>query len=1198
MDKLPDCDKIEAHDCFCESCVFSKMTKLRFKKKGERKTTQPLELVHFDIFGDLKPHGLNGERFVLVLVDDYTRAVWAIPLLKKSDLRKKIKTWIPEVETRWSKQAGKTLRVGTVRSDNAGENTSKSLSEFLLMSHISHERTVPGCSKSNGIAERAIGVLAVMVRHSLLHMRLPILFWSEAFKSAANVRNRMPNHANPDSKSPFEMLTGKKPSWESLRTFGAPCYSFLNYSERKVAAWYCHPTSKGKEVSPKLLQTAEKGIYMGPSTYSKGWRIYLPGRGRVLVRRHVIFDERPQEPLDVLDTAMLRDNPMNKRVTRGRIPLDHRKLLGTPIVKLFENDAPPPKMKEYRGEVVDIDVDTATGDVIYGVCYDDGDSEDMTWKDLQDCIADDMPEPLPPDSSDSEEEDAESEEEKVGKDSEEKESKTKEVGDVEFQSADSGEESVVLPKDPKSDSAGSAEDSGEEAGEEATPPRRYPKRRNASGRALHNVKSYMAYFGKALFAFAALHVPSTSAHLGAPHVLGKAGTEFETLDWQANRLHSEIPYLHEEMQAKADAFMDSGENTGDALWGRHWVFVANGETGVLDGVMARDVPVPKNEREALKPGKYQDHWQRSIATEIRNMEDNEVWEITKAPLPMPKLVNTMWVFKCKSNADGSIDKFKARLCAKGYTQVQGVDFNETFAPVVRGPTLRFQLADAVRRGLTLDQIDFEAAFLQSPIDGDVYLRAPAGTKVPRGYVLKLKKGMYGLKQAAFLWNRDLNKLLSKQGFKQSTADPCLWILDNKEGYISVSTWVDDCVVAYNNKAQWSSIIKELAAAYPMSASGKLEWCLGMKVRVGRNRRWIEINQTKYINDMMAKWPQLDQVDVRSMRTPGVHGQSLAKADIPDGARELTGQKPYRELLGQLNYLACWTRPDICTNLSLLARFQNNYWPIHWKALTRVALYVKLTKAKVIRFEFPKGAEDNPAMEMKINLVGYVDADYAADKDNSNSRTGYVFMLCGAPIVWRSALQGIVAQSTCESEYVAANAVAREAEWCRLIYDELCGGDIGVDGSKPLRIQEDNQSCIALAKKFIVSRKTKHIRVRYHYVRQQVRDGIIALEYIRSADNTADLFTKALKEDLFMIHRDALVKDPLPQEIIKLVIKDKQAPSAKEAQRSAGSQRSEKRSARAQRSKDDARKRGSRQRKQKARRGRSQVAGAATGANRR
>ena len=140
---------------------------------------------------------------------------------------------------------------------------------------------------------------------------------------------------------------------------------------------------------------------------------------------------------------------------------------------------------------------------------------------------------------------------------------------MEFQSADSGEESVVLPKDPKSDGAGSAEDSGEEAGEEATPPRRYPKRSTASGRALHNVKSYMAYFGKALFAFAALHVPSTSAHLGAPHVLGKAGTEFETLDWQANRLHSEIPYLHEEMQAKADAFMDSGENTGDALWGRH-----------------------------------------------------------------------------------------------------------------------------------------------------------------------------------------------------------------------------------------------------------------------------------------------------------------------------------------------------------------------------------------------------------------------------------------------------------------------------------------------------------------------------------------------------------------------------------------------------------------------------------------------------
>ena len=134
-----------------------------------------------------------------MLVDDYSRAVWAIPIQKKSDVRKEIQKWIKEIETRWSKMHKKKIRVQAMRSDNAGENTSKMLSDFLSAKHIYHERTVPGCSQSNGVAERAIGQLTIMVRHSLIHMRLPMLFWSEAFKNAAIVRNRLLNSHNPDN---------------------------------------------------------------------------------------------------------------------------------------------------------------------------------------------------------------------------------------------------------------------------------------------------------------------------------------------------------------------------------------------------------------------------------------------------------------------------------------------------------------------------------------------------------------------------------------------------------------------------------------------------------------------------------------------------------------------------------------------------------------------------------------------------------------------------------------------------------------------------------------------------------------------------------------------------------------------------------------------------------------------------------------
>ena len=250
--------------------------------------------------------------------------------------------------------------------------------------------------------------------------------------------------------------------------------------------------------------------------------------------------------------------------------------------------------------------------------------------------------------------------------------------------------------------------------------------------------------------------------------------------------------------------------------------------------------------------------------------------------------------------------------------------------------------------------------------------------------------------------------------------------------------------------------------------------------------------------------------------PGIHGQQFDKADIPDTSQPLD-DIPYAKLIGKLHFLNAWTRPDLSTSLSLLGRHTHKPYAIHWKALKRVLEYVKNTKSKCLRFS----CRDNDPDDHK-NLIGYVDADYAACKDNSKSRTGFVFMCCGAPISWHSKLQPIVAQSTCESEYVAANAVARECEWCKQIYNDLLQGHADGNKSSPIVIREDNQACIQLAKNFMVSKKSKHIRVRFHYVRQQQRDGVIDLEYINSKDNPADLFTKVLADPLFTLHRDRML----------------------------------------------------------------------------
>ena len=223
-----------------------------------------------------------------------------------------------------------------------------------------------------------------------------------------------------------------------------------------------------------------------------------------------------------------------------------------------------------------------------------------------------------------------------------------------------------------------------------------------------------------------------------------------------------------------------------------------------------------------------------------------------------------------------------------------------------------------------------------------------------------------------------------------------------------------------------------------------------------------------------------------------------------------------------SYCANWTRPEIAPAISMLAKHQNAPHQIHWKALVRVAMYLQQTKTKVMRFSAPEGATED-----HLNLIGYVDANYTGDLDTSKSRTGYLYMCCGAPVAWRTTLQPVVAQSTAESEYVAACAAAREAEWCKLVYDDVLGGNVGVDESMPVVLKEDNEACIQLANNFMVSRKSRHIRIRFHYVRQQVRDGVIRLEKIKGTENPADLFTKILPPLTFEKHAQVMVRDKLP-----------------------------------------------------------------------
>jgi hypothetical protein len=434
-----------------------------------------------------------------------------------------------------------------------------------------------------------------------------------------------------------------------------------------------------------------------------------------------------------------------------------------------------------------------------------------------------------------------------------------------------------------------------------------------------------------------------------------------------------------------------------------------------------------------------------------------------------------------------------------------------------------QLGDAVSRKAYVATLDVKSAFLQSEIDKEIYLKPFQGIKLPAGMqlndvLLKLRKSMYGLKQAPKLWGDDLRKhLLEDLHFRQSQADPCLYIHDSEVGYLTISTWVDDIVCVYTNPKQWEMFVQDITNRFPISSSGKIDRFLGMTFRQAEDRSWIEIDQTKYIDELVDKY-NLTEADCTRHTTPARQNAAehiMAPSQNESQCEKTKRQFPYRQLIGGLQYAHQWTRPDIGTVLSMLARHQNNYTETHYRHCLNVLKYLKNTKDKCIRFSCDSDADRD--------LVGYVDSGFAGDPSSSKSRTGLIMFCANGPIIWRSALQSIVAQSSTEAEYIAANAIARECEWARLLHSEIVCPQIE---AKPVKVFEDNQGCLALAKNFMITKRSKHIRIKYHYVRQQVKDKIIEMEYVNTKNNIADIFTKILAYPVFAGLSEKIVKNKI------------------------------------------------------------------------
>lgn len=480
-------------------------------------------------------------------------------------------------------------------------------------------------------------------------------------------------------------------------------------------------------------------------------------------------------------------------------------------------------------------------------------------------------------------------------------------------------------------------------------------------------------------------------------------------------------------------------------------------------------------------------WINAIDDEIKSLNDNETWNLVKNPGNL-KLLGTRWIFKKKTGVES---KYKARLVAKGYLQKANVDYSETYAPVARLSTIRLLLSVGLQYNMDFYHMDVKTAFLHGRIGEDIYLKPPDGVDVPEGYVLKLNKSLYGLKQSPKMWNDRFDEFVTKIGFERSTADYCLYVKINDKSCTYIVLYVDDLLICSNDDKSLNEIKRNLSSEFEMKDLGPLKCFMGINIHIDKKNGSIKIEQKEYIENLLKKF---GMYDCNGIQTPMEENLKLIKNDDVN----LATNQPYREMLGSIMYLMLASRPDLCYAISYLSRFQEKATDLHFKHLKRVVRYVKQTSNVILEYH----------RDTKTPLTGYVDADWANDTTDRKSTSGYVFQVFGNPISWSSKKQMIIAKSTCEAEYVALSEACGEGIWLSKVIT-----DLGIDPQLPFTIYEDNAGAIFMAQN-PETKRSKHIDVKYHWIRQQLWDKKIKLEHVASTNQIADMMTKPLSRILF------------------------------------------------------------------------------------
>ena len=512
--------------------------------------------------------------------------------------------------------------------------------------------------------------------------------------------------------------------------------------------------------------------------------------------------------------------------------------------------------------------------------------------------------------------------------------------------------------------------------------------------------------------------------------------------------------------------------------------------------------VPSSYEQAmLSPDR--DKWVKAQQDEMESLMQNNTWSY--APLPLHKTaIDCKWVYAHKLDEHGNIIRHKARLVAKGFLQKDGIDFHETFAPVMKYKSLRIILALVVQRDYELKQMDVITAFLNADIEEEVYMKQPKGYEQGRNLYCKLNKAIYGTRQAPHNWNGVLNDYIISLGFKRLVSDCCVYVKTTRTGHlIIIGVFVDDMPIAYEtqDEQEWLEIKGLFMNKFRMKDMGDCKLILGMRITRDRNKGILLIDNATHIKQLLITY---GMEQCKPQNTPEAQVKLQPTTEQEKGQVDI---KLYQAMIGSLNYLSQTCRPDIAHAVNSVSRHTSNPSPSHLVAVKRILSYLSGTIDVGLKYVKPVTTENN------ITITAYTDADWGGDHVDRRSTTGYVILVNNCLVSWATKKQPTIAISSAEAEYMAIAAGVQELLWNRQFLSELLPISM-FDLSRGSLLYCDSQSALAISKNDLHHNGTKHIDIKHHFIRDHVKNKEIIMTWIPGEQQAADILTKPLDKIKF------------------------------------------------------------------------------------